>query len=66
MPRWFIKFLRTRRQNVFLNDFADAIDVMVRGLKSGLPVTDAMKIIAAEIAARQLARNSMKLSRASA
>ncbi len=48
MPRWFIKFLRTRRQNVFLNDFADAIDVMVRGLKSGLPVTDAMKIIANE------------------
>jgi tight adherence protein B len=48
LPRWFIKFLRTRRQNVFLNDFADAIDVMVRGLKSGLPVTDAMKIIAAE------------------
>jgi tight adherence protein B len=48
LPRWFIKFLRARRQNVFLNDFADAIDVMVRGLKSGLPVTDAMKIIANE------------------
>jgi tight adherence protein B len=48
LPRWFIKFLRTRRQNVFLNDFADAIDVMVRGLKSGLPITDAMKIIANE------------------
>jgi tight adherence protein B len=48
LPRWFIKFLRARRQNVFLNDFADAIDVMVRGLKSGLPITDAMKIIANE------------------
>ena len=47
-PRWLLKFLRKRRQKVFLNDFADAIDVMVRGLKSGLPVTDAMKIIAAE------------------
>ena len=34
----------------FLNDFADAIDVMVRGLKSGLPVTDAMKVIATETA----------------
>jgi tight adherence protein B len=43
-----LSFLRTRRQNIFLNDFADAIDVMVRGLKSGLPVTDAMKIIANE------------------
>jgi tight adherence protein B len=34
--------------NRFLNDFADAIDVMVRGLKAGLPVSEAMKIIAAE------------------
>jgi tight adherence protein B len=48
LPRWIVKFLRTRRQNVFLHDFADAIDVMVRGLKSGLPVTDAMRIIATE------------------
>lgn len=47
-PRWILKTLRKRRQNVFLNDFADALDVMVRGLKSGLPVTEAMKIIATE------------------
>ena len=47
-PRWFLGFLRSRRQNTFLNDFADAIDVMVRGLKAGLPVSDAMKVIAAE------------------
>lgn len=47
-PRWFLNFLRKRRQNVFINDFADAIDVMVRGLKAGLPVSDAMKAIAAE------------------
>ncbi len=47
-PRWFLNFLRKRRQNVFLHDFADAIDVMVRGLKAGLPVSDAMKVIAAE------------------
>ncbi len=48
LPRWILGFLRKRRQNVFLNDFADAIDVMVRGLKSGLPVSEAMKIIATE------------------
>jgi tight adherence protein B len=47
-PRWFLNYLRKRRQNVFLNDFADAIDVMVRGLKAGLPVSEAMKIIASE------------------
>jgi tight adherence protein B len=49
-PRWALNFLRKRRQQVFLNDFADAVDVMVRGLKAGLPVTDAMKVIAAETA----------------
>ena len=48
IPRWFIGFLRKRRQSIFMNDFADAIDVMVRGLKSGLPVSEAMKIIATE------------------
>ncbi|HMT13494.1 MAG TPA: type II secretion system F family protein [Aestuariivirga sp.] len=47
-PRWFLGFLRRRRQDIFLRDFADAIDVMVRGLKAGLPVSDAMKVIANE------------------
>jgi tight adherence protein B len=51
LPRWVLNFLRKRRQQVFLNDFADAIDVMVRGLKSGLPINDAMKVIASETAA---------------
>jgi tight adherence protein B len=50
LPRWFLGFLRKRRQSVFLNDFADAIDIMVRGLKAGLPITDAMKVIASETA----------------
>ncbi|HKQ94516.1 MAG TPA: type II secretion system F family protein [Aestuariivirgaceae bacterium] len=48
LPRWLLGFLRRRRQQIFLNDFADAIDVMVRSLKAGLPVSDAMKVIAAE------------------
>jgi tight adherence protein B len=48
LPRWILSFIRKRRQNVFLNDFADAIDVMVRGLKAGLPVSEALKIISSE------------------
>jgi tight adherence protein B len=51
LPRWYLSFLAARRQNKFLNDFPDAIDIMVRGLRSGLPVTDAMKVIATEIPA---------------
>lgn len=48
LPRWVLGYLRSRRQQKFLNDFADAIDVLVRGLKSGLPVGEAMKIISTE------------------
>lgn len=48
LPRWVLKYLRRRRQQIFLNDFADAIDIMVRGLKSGLPLNDAMKVISTE------------------
>ncbi len=47
-PRWVVKYLRNKRQQVFLNDFADAIDVMVRGLKAGLPINDAMRVISSE------------------
>lgn len=50
-PRWVLSVMRKRRQNKFLNDFADAVDIMVRGLKSGLPVSEAMKIIATETGA---------------
>jgi tight adherence protein B len=48
LPRWFLAQARKRRQNAFLADFADAIDIIVRGLKAGLPVNDAMKVIASE------------------
>ena len=47
-PRYVLKYMRKRRQTKFLTDFADAVDVMVRGLKSGLPVSETMKIVASE------------------
>lgn len=48
LPRWFLNYLAKRRREKFLRDFADAIDVMVRGIKAGLPVSDALKVIAKE------------------
>lgn len=48
VPRWFLSSLARRRQKLFLADFADAVDVMVRGLKAGLPLSDAMRVIATE------------------
>ncbi|MDO8290398.1 MAG: type II secretion system F family protein [Parvibaculum sp.] len=50
MPRWILNFLVTRRQKAFLEEFANAIDVIVRGVKSGLPINDCLRIIANEAA----------------
>jgi tight adherence protein B len=48
LPRWFLGFMRRRREDAFLREFADAIDIMVRSLKAGLPVSDSMRVIASE------------------
>ena len=48
LPRWFVGFLGKRRMKKFSSHFADAVDVIVRGIKSGLPVHDCFKIIARE------------------
>lgn len=50
LPRWVVGFLVTRRQKAFLEEFANAIDVIVRGVKSGLPINDCLRIIANEAA----------------
>jgi|TARA_R110000824_G_scaffold118960_14_gene272269 tight adherence protein B len=50
LPRWVLGFLVTRRQKAFLEEFANAIDVIVRGVKSGLPINDCLRIIANEAA----------------
>jgi tight adherence protein B len=48
VPRWFLGFMARRREQQFLDGLADAIDIMVRGLKAGLPLSDAMRVIATE------------------
>ncbi len=48
LPRWFLGFLVKRRLNKFLEEFPNSLDVMVRSIKSGLPLTDALRLIAAE------------------
>lgn len=50
LPRWVLNFLIKRRQKAFLEEFANAIDVIVRGVKSGLPINDCMRIISNEAA----------------
>lgn len=48
LPRWVLRFLAKRRQAKFINEFANAIDVIVRGVKTGLPLNECLDIIARE------------------
>lgn len=48
LPRWIIGFLIKRRRNKFLEEFPNALDVMVRSIKSGLPLNDAIRLIASD------------------
>jgi tight adherence protein B len=45
MPRWYLSFRKKRRENKFLDAFPDAVDVIVRGIKAGLPLLDSLKVI---------------------
>jgi tight adherence protein B len=47
-PRWVVGFMATRRMKKFVEAFPDGIDIITRGIKSGLPVNDCMKIIGQE------------------
>ena len=49
-PHFVIGRLIKRRLNKFNVNFPDAIELMVRGLRSGLPITETLTIVAGEIA----------------
>jgi tight adherence protein B len=48
LPFWLLSFLKKRREARFLNSFPDAVDIIVRGIKAGLPLLDCMKMITVE------------------
>jgi len=48
LPRWVLGFIRKRRMKKFTAEFANAIDIIVRGIKTGLPLNECLKIIARE------------------
>jgi tight adherence protein B len=48
LPRWVLSYLKRRRETMFLDRFPDAIDVVVRGIKSGLPLGDSLRVIATD------------------
>lgn len=48
LPSWILSFLRNRRITKFVSEFPGAIDVIVRGIRAGLPVTDCFRVIASK------------------
>ncbi|MVZ97368.1 type II secretion system F family protein [Sphingorhabdus sp. IMCC26285] len=49
LPHFVINFLIAKRIKQFTNNFPDAIELLVRGLKSGLPVGETLGMVAKEI-----------------
>jgi tight adherence protein B len=47
-PFWLLGVLAKRRRAKFLIAFADATDIIVRGIRSGLPLHDCLKVIGRE------------------
>ena len=49
VPHVVVGAMAKRRQNKFVDAFPDAIDLMVRGLKSGLPISESIKTAGQEV-----------------
>jgi tight adherence protein B len=48
LPSWVLSFLRNRRIAKFLEEFPGSIDIIIRGIRAGLPVIDCFRVIASE------------------
>ena len=48
LPRWIMNRMARKRQKQFLDEFPNAIEAIVRGIKSGLPLNDCLRLIATE------------------
>ncbi len=48
LPRWMLSYLKRRRINKFVDELPNAMDVIVRGVRAGLPLGDCLRVIANE------------------
>jgi tight adherence protein B len=49
LPRFWIGRRRKRYQDKFLDELPNAVEAIVRGVKSGLPLNDSMRIVSKEV-----------------
>jgi tight adherence protein B len=47
-PYWVVNYLRKRRFKAFTKEFPNSVDIIVRGVKAGLPLNDCLRIVANE------------------
>lgn len=48
LPRFVVNFIRKKRHAAFIDELANAVEVIVRGVKAGLPLNDCLRMIASE------------------
>ncbi len=48
LPRWYLARRTKKFRSKFLDEFPNAIEAIVRGVKAGMPLNDSMKVVAAE------------------
>ena len=48
LPRWVVNYLKKKREAKFIKELPNAIDVITRGVRAGLPLGDCIRIIANE------------------
>jgi len=49
LPHMVVGYLINKRTNAFVTKFPDGIELLVRGLRSGLPVTETLAIVSSEV-----------------
>ena len=49
VPHWLVGYFIRRRVTQFTTRFPDAIELLVRGLRSGLPVSETIGVVGAEV-----------------
>lgn len=48
IPNWYLSHRKKKRLNSFIEAFPSALDIIIRGVKAGLPLGECLKIIANE------------------
>ena len=48
LPNWMLSYLRNKRIKKFTEEMPNAVDIIIRGVKAGLPLGDCLRIIATE------------------